>query len=487
VSEDTEERQRRIQALHELAEAQAASGQFATAAVRRRAPRQPIGRRTQGIALALLLALVLASGSAWYVLGHRAPAPTPVPPIPDLLTLDLAKVRLNPPTTAAWSPDGRSLAVLAYTPTAVGGQAPPVVAVFDGRTGKLTRQFALDSTLAAFGWSGFPFTLTWQPDGKALALPYSVAQASNPSVFDDGLLLLPLHGGSHLLTAPASDPNSPRVVWDLTAGRAVAGSDAPPPLALTYQFSADGHLVPSAPMRPPQAPGAFTGSPVLGPKQTDFSRWQAGTVDPMLNFDRFNANPNPPTDALLASFLPQWSADGRYMAFGRVVTRVNAKGATSTPVGGDACVQLVDVDYAEACRQPAAALPDRALQAVLAAVQAGLAPVAPDGTHLPTNWAGAPVSWRPDGKVLATILPADGYFNETPFGPRMDIKLTLLSTTTGQPLATLSAQRVLGAGAASSAGIAPMEWSPRGDQLAYLDYAGRITIWGGTSLSLLPR
>ncbi|HEV2237002.1 MAG TPA: hypothetical protein VGR57_10120 [Ktedonobacterales bacterium] len=484
MSEESEERQRRIQALHELAVAQAATGQLATAPVRPRAPRRRAGGRTPAIALALLCLLLLASGSAWYVLGHRAPTSAPTTPIPDLLTLDLAKDHLTQPLTVAWSPDGRSLAVLAYVPAIGGG--PQVVGVFDGRTGKLTRRFALDTILAAQGWSGYAFSVTWQPDGQALALPFTGALASNPSVFEDGLLLLPLHGSTRLLTAPSSDPNSPRDVWDLAAGRAVPYGELSPQ-ALTYRFDADGHITPNELMRPTQAPGEFTGSPVSDPKQAAFSRWQAGTLDPLMPFGQTGRPMQPPTDELLASYLPQWSADGRFMAFGRIVTRVNVHGATSAPVGGDACARPIDINYAAACRQPAAALPDRALQTVLSVVQTGQSPVAPDGTHLPTNWSGAPVSWRPDGKVLAAILPADGYFNEAPVTPQSAIMVTLLSTTTGQPLATLSAPRVPGASTSSFGGFASLVWSPRGEQLAYVDYAGRITIWGGATFSLLPR
>jgi hypothetical protein len=484
VSEETsaeaEERQRRIQALHELAQPYTTGGQTAVPLLRPRAP----SRRPRALLLALLLVVALASGSAWYVTNHRIPAQTLTPPIPDVLTLDLTKDHLTLPTMAAYSPDGRALAVLASASTTTPDvQRLPVAAVYDARTGKLTRRFALDTLLAAKQWSGSPFTLTWQPDGKGLALPYSVAQLNNPSVFVNGLLLLPLHGDARLLITPAGNAFFPRAVWDVRAGRAVPGSDTPPPLAVTYQFAVDGRLVAGTSTPAPQGTGGFTGSPVQGTRQGGFSRWQAGTLDPIT---QLGGPQSPPTDELFASFVPQWSADGRYLSVARFVTRVNAHGASSAPPAGDFCAHADDADIFEACHQPAAVLPDPALQAVLAVVQTGQSPVAPEGIHLATTWVGAPVDWRPDGKVLATIFPADGPSSQDPFAPNDVTRVTLLSTATGQVLAILSAKRAPDYGASSVSAIAPTAWSPRGDQLALVDYAGRITIWGAANLATLP-
>jgi hypothetical protein len=167
------------------------------------------------------------------------------------------------------------------------------------------------------------------------------------------------------------------------------------------------------------------------------------------------------------------------------------------------------------CAQPAIPLPDRAFAAVLAAAQA-CRPGAPVGsTFLDYKWTSVPVDWRPDGNVLAAILPGDG-FDGTKFDLTSSfVRVTLYSTATGQPLTTLVALHPT-----NSYGLTASAWSPNGAQFALIQayndissiptpaltpastpsadstpvtdssrqfpYLTIITIWGASSLAALP-
>jgi hypothetical protein len=86
------------------------------------------------------------------------------------------------------------------------------------------------------------------------------------------------------------------------------------------------------------------------------------------------------------------------------------------------------------------------------------------------------VAWRPDGKLLATILPANGLFAQD-----THVTVSLLRTDIGEEIKTLSV-------AHRNANRAvpfdkPIAWLPSGKQLALSDPdSSRITIWGASKL-----
>jgi hypothetical protein len=82
-------------------------------------------------------------------------------------------------------------------------------------------------------------------------------------------------------------------------------------------------------------------------------------------------------------------------------------------------------------------------------------------------------------------LPRDGFAEQN--STVSTVKVTLLSTQTGQPLATLTAYRRFTNGYATTTGVPYTAWSPNGQQLAFADYfSSRITIWGGATLAAPP-
>ncbi|HEX9411905.1 MAG TPA: hypothetical protein VF916_00225, partial [Ktedonobacterales bacterium] len=406
--------------------------------------------------------------------GQRAVASNPA-----LLTLDLTKDRLACPSGMAWSPDGGRLAVTASAARcgAPSGSDTAVVALYDTRTGKLARRIEPDALLASLGVKGRTGGAAWSPDGETLAFSAVISPAAADGSPAYGLLLVSvLRGEARLITGPAVDVIRPQtqVVWDTTAGQSASVSDQPLPLALSYRWTTDGHLVPEQPLQPGPAPGSFTGSPSRSPKSASIARWQSGTMETIPSLDP-NGNPGRglPIGWYLSSVVPAWSADGRYFTEVSLNTRLVAPGASPAPLQGGICGDARFFIYDEVCAQAGTALPDRALAAALAAAQADQSTVAV-----------VSADWRPDGKVLAV---ADSLCSS--FYPA-NVNVTLLSTATGQPLAVITAARpyALAPGCADIPGVPYTAWSPSGRQLAFMaSSASRITLWSGSSLAALPR
>jgi Tol biopolymer transport system component len=87
-----------------------------------------------------------------------------------------------------------------------------------------------------------------------------------------------------------------------------------------------------------------------------------------------------------------------------------------------------------------------------------------------------PVAWRPDGKLLATILPGDTFNQDT-----QKVRISLLRTDTGEVAKTFTVTSSSSATAQGAEAI--LAWSPTGKQLAFMDtFSGTVTLWSSANL-----
>jgi hypothetical protein len=493
-AEEERERQQRLAALQSLAERanQARPAQRAAAAATTSSRLGRSGPSPWRLLLVGLVAVVVlaAGGVAAYQFTHRTTRAV-VPPIPSALTIDLTNDKLNCPAMMAWSPDSARLAVLARTGFCdrPSNQDVTVLAIYDTRTGKLAQRFKPDDLLANLGFQGRTYGGYWSPDGATLALGAIVYPAAKDGQFSQGLLLVSAQqGAARLIQGQAYDPNKepPHLTYDAANGQVAWTTDANLPMALTYRWTPGGHIVAETPM-PSGGAGA---TPAASPGATSLSRWHSGTLE-HIDADRGDGNfgqiPSPVAWYLDAS-IPTWSPDGHYYTELMLTTRLTADGKPAAPITAGPCAsnQVVYASFTAVCAQAGIRPPDAALAAALAAAQAGHPLTDQAGTSYGTVWNSVSVDWRPDGKVLAAIFPADGFENQS--STVTTVKVTLLDTATGKTLATLSAKRRFTNGSSSTPGVPYTAWSPSGQQLAFEDYfSGRITIWGSESLAALPK
>ncbi len=132
------------------------------------------------------------------------------------------------------------------------------------------------------------------------------------------------------------------------------------------------------------------------------------------------------------------------------------------------------------CAQSALPYPDAAYARVVAAARAGVQVKDDSSGRAITVWSPVEVAWRPDGKALATMLPADDFAAH----PSM-VRVTLYDTATGQALTSLS--QTVSLPSSQVNGPYYLSWSPTGQQLALVDNGdSRIIVWGASSLASLP-
>jgi hypothetical protein len=254
---EEQQRQQRLAALRALAEetkpAAPAPASPATGAKVSSRLRQSSRPRWRSLLVGLAAVVVLSAGGvAAYRFTHRTSRPV-TPPIPDTITLDLAKDHLGCPNTLAWSPDGARLAVMTKTGSCASplSTAVTVLAIYDARTGKLLRRFQPDSLLATLAGTGRAANAEWSPDGATLAVDaviYPHTQDGQPSL---GLLLVSAQQGTaRLIQGPSYNPNAlyPQVTWDVSNGQAIGAINQTAPPALTYRWTADGRIVPDQPL-----------------------------------------------------------------------------------------------------------------------------------------------------------------------------------------------------------------------------------------------
>lgn len=401
-------------------------------------------------------------------------APSPLPPIQEKLTLDLRVSGLDCPRAIAWAPDGLRLAVLASIGYCDPARQPATaIAIFDARQGRLLRRADLSQELATRNLTGYFGKPVWSPDSATLGFPLSiVAQPTNQ--LSPGLLLIPARGGdTHIFTSPSSAVDEP-LLWNVTTGHAEPWPDSFPP-ALTYKWTANGQLAPDQPLPQAASSAGFSGVPSSSADGKTISRWQSGALSPI-----YPLGPNGIPDAgrtpvgwYTVAFPSLWSPDGQYLA-------TDLPLRTRLPLAGEAVT--LDSTFCnsqgagDVCAQSPAALPDHALESALHLAQTGYRPQNTT-SDITMRWMRLSIDWRPDGKVMAAILPGDGFIEGT-----SAIRVTLLSAASGQVLARLTTKAVTG-GDVLDGGQPYTSWSPSGEQLALFDYGGgSVTIWGATRL-----
>jgi hypothetical protein len=163
----------------------------------------------------------------------------------------------------------------------------------------------------------------------------------------------------------------------------------------------------------------YTGSPTSG----QLSRWRSGSI-----FYTIDTAPG-------SSQRPRaWYLDARLTAWTGQSLRAVGFPIPSLLSGGTAAASDCAL-LAPTCDKQWMASPDRAFDVVYQQARAEIKDPNNPGLLQP-NFP-VPVSWRPDGEVLATLPPPDGFY-----GGGSSLRVTLYDTATGQVIKTLSAPRL---------------------------------------------
>lgn len=436
-------------------------------------------RRVSNVSLALIIVLVIAllSGNQFFSLlanqlrtgfGLFQQA-HPVQSSLALLNLASSQPRVRGQDgivcllDAQWSPRGDAIAVLGYEATCpTNHDAPGVLNVYDARTGKLTAQWQLDDTILAImgaptingqglsthgvlATSSFQTTITgsantgsrrllpfsyrhvmWSPDGQRLALSFIVYMQQQPFF---GMLVMNVNGHfSHIIFQPPNLDQRTPIEWDLATNQALGFT--PVPSAIAYRWQANGSLVPFVPLsNRPQQPIPLTG-PVGNPDGNAlFTIWQPGST----------------TFSTIAGYygwstsFSAWSPDGRYL--------------------------IDDIILQGFYKPPSSIIPDIQALAKLKLRHNRL--LSSRNVAALELLQGSPlVSWRPDGRVLAT------YFTRG--------IIVLYDSRTGQSLEALTlpaSQHML------TGSLALLRWSPDGSHLLLSSPSyGLLNTWGPAQL-----
>ncbi|MDE3230442.1 MAG: PD40 domain-containing protein [Chloroflexota bacterium] len=486
--EAPDERQRRLDALRGLAREAAPVTPDAPAIAPSSLPALPAARplrrrwrRWLAPASALVIVLVVVGVVVGAILRQsRAPGSHPAPA---LAGKAYSLGALSCPSTPAWSPDGKSLALL-VTPQAnlsgcwnlnqmtsiaesnpavngnqTSGMPPDVfaIAIVDAATGHVTRTItlpALSKTVLCVGAvklcsysPASPVSVGWSPDGKTVAafFTYTFDYSDNTHSQDRGVLVVAAADGSgaprmliangHVRYTPAvggfsSDAvwGPPRFTWDLTKDTGSYFSvhrsivDFSTPFAQGYQFGANGALTLDQ-----QAQAG------------DVSPWREGVLANTLGAGR-----TPPVYSWQSSQW-LWSADGRYVTpnldTAAYVTLSGATGAPPAPESGFV-------------NQSSVSAPDAATsQSLQAAAQGAVS---------------AAMARNPNGKLLATYMCGVSAGELTIRAVKSGA--TLAQTSYTYPLSSTS----LGC----TGGIGAITWSPDGARIATVDAPdSQLIIW----------
>jgi WD40 repeat protein len=418
------------------------------------------------VVLLSLIVLVIAGGSAGYLLLSRQHKTVKSgSAIPSTLTIDLSDSNFYCPQASAWSPDGRQLAVLVADITCreAAYQASPTsakIAIFDTASRKLLQTITVADVLNERHLTGLFSAMAWTPDGQSLAVFVQDAYSSVTTTNTEELILYPTATPSQaprLISAPqpllTPQLTTQVLVWNLhTSG---AGPVIAPelPAALTYRWTADGHIVAD------QAIPADVSAPTGRVSESgSFSLWQNGQIVPeALNQGHYYPADQKPAAEFFTSAPALWSPDGQYVVFG---LSLGGPVAITQPASGAA---------------HAMPMPDQAFSAVVKAVDQGETLTESDGTAIP-DWTSVPVQWSPNGKFLLTILPG----NEHRQGSA-NTTLTVYSTASGQ--AVKQYRQADNRDSSCGPGFLP-GWSPTGRQVALAQCGiDSITIWNTSDLS----
>lgn len=360
-----------------------------------------------GVVLVGLIVVLSASGVFSFLLSHVTHPSTS--PSSDVLLLEQNTLRCFVDT--AWSPDNQHIAVLGYGVDCPGTNqyVSGLVNVYDGHSAKLLAQVHPDAAILSTlkkqfkqfaGKQAPPFiyyqSILWSPDGHSLALLFVAATSLDPNASRiDGVFLLGKDDKQHVFLrqeTPEEANFSPHVRWDIHQGVATV---VPNPAftvnsngvisksaSLSYHWGAGDVLVPDT-QTGNASPSAATLSPVGNPDgESSFSIWQPGHIFYLTRGG--NGSLYVPGVYVWQTFFPAWSPDGRFLVEGLVAeVRLEVPGQKSL---GPQALKDLGVDQLHVLQ-----VHNKALVQVLHTLLS-----LPD-TNIAIN-----VSWRPDGRVLAT-------------------------------------------------------------------------------------
>ena len=426
-----------------------------------------------GMVLAVLLIIMLLSGNNFFSLmanqlrsgfglfQQAAPRTNPSsslnvsPPLKHVHGQDGIACLLD----AQWSPAGDAIAVLGYAYNCPSNHdVPGLLNIYDAHTGKLTAQWQPDdtiltvmnaptvenqgaSTLGVLATSSYqmanagsanvgstrllPFSyihVMWSPDGQRLALSFIVFMQQRPFF---GILVMNVNGHfSRVIFQPPNLDQGMPIEWDFATGQALGFTPVSP--AIAYRWGAHGTLIPAMSFsNPAQQPVPLAG-PVGNPDgNAAFTIWQPG----------FTRITNVAGYYKWTTVFSAWSPDGRYL-----IDNIELQGLFKPPDSllpdAHALSDLMLLHY------------KRLLPRDVALLQAA------DGFPV--------ISWRPDGRILATYA--------------MHGSVILYDSQTGHALGTLKlpANQPLMAGS-----LALLRWSPDGSHLLLSSTLnGLLNIWG---------
>ncbi len=477
-----EARRRREKALKALAEGSATAASSERASEKRQpalasalsAPRRMPRWLIPVISGVVLLAVAAVAVGHFLLLPaastHRAPT---------YLSLDPEAIGIACLTGAAWSPDGSKLAILGVKQScnASGGDSgtvfPNVVAMVDPASGKSVSQILPDTSvqkaLKLAGRSAsepiFYTGVIWSPDGKRLALPFTIyfpsAQSGTGGIdIQLGLCVITLDDAkADVYLVPAADADKFTGEWDLKTGKPMMRASIPSnqvmvvgqltlePAALRYTWQPDGSLAPTGLLNATSAPAAAALSPVGNPDgDASFTAWQPmqilqNTGDP--------AHPVSPAPFVAYGTFLAWSPNGTYLL--NAILGPWRILPSKQPIPGSSQLKATFTD-----KLPLLPIRDAALDAALN----GLA-----GKQSITS--NDPFAWSPNGRTFSAIKQVSG--DKT--------LLTVLDCATAK---TLSSVTLHGSSSGSSnIGNGDILWSPDGKRLLVLSGAEMFILGQG--------
>jgi WD40-like Beta Propeller Repeat len=438
---------------------------------------------TAAVVLVGVIILLSASGVFSSLIARVTPSQglSDVPPASPTLPL-LEQNTMRCLLDTAWSPDNQHIAVLGYgvdCPQGTNLYMPGLVNVYDAQSAKLIAHVHPDAAILSAlkkqfkqfaGKQALPpiyyRTLLWSPDEHYLALLFYAAPPLNPTAIGiDGVLLLGKDGKQHVFLRqekPEEAHSYSYIRWDVQQGVATvvpypaftANSNEfiPTSAALSYHWGAGDVLIADT-QTGNASPPATPLSPVGNPDgDSSFSTWQPGFVFQVTQ--NGNGTIHVPGAYVWQSFFPAWSPDGRSLVDGLV-------SGVLLEVPGQKSLSRQELKDLGVGQLPALQVHDKALVQVLQALPSQL----DSNEDLSTS-----VSWRPDGRVLATYNAG---------------KVTIYDCATGRKLAslvpTMPPANLNGAGGPG----AVLRWSPDGTHLLLSSTnLGPMQLWGPDQLPI---